>query len=580
MKKNIILLLALLSFFARVKANTFPADTAKIRLSAKVHGGNTVLSRDSIHLDIELKNLSAQSVKLPDIFSAIDANTYIAVTQDNGHVSLPIQVSFIDYSKAPVTKYIVIGKNATRKFSLNLSEVLNRKHIVLATTRYTVCLTYMNNKGDGIKGTFDAQPIAIIIKTPPPAPKPAKLTGTFTDTRDRQVYKWVKIGNQIWMAQNLNYKTPEHSYVYNNDEANRAKYGMYYDFQVLQDIAPKGWHVPSDAEWQQMEISAGLSADQASADGYRGDMAAALLPGGESGFNLLYAGWHKQGFFDALDQTAYFWTTTQSGAPVYGRMLKKGYNSIYRNRWGIAYGMSIRCVKDEPSPASGNAPKKDDVLPAEKQIPVKTQTVISNVVTFTTKKDTLSVKPFKPLTRSKNKIGFFVDARDGQRYSWVKIGKLVWMAENLNYHTRDGHSYYPDSDTTNANKYGMLYDFVTLKNVCPSGWHIPSNEEWNKLEISGGIPADQLKPTGWHGDDISDFIPGGTTGFDVLYTGERKGSRTIYLNERAYFWTTWDEDHSYIFRRIFMKDYNRIMVATQGTGFALSVRCVKDESVK
>jgi uncharacterized protein (TIGR02145 family) len=583
MKKNLALLwiMAMMGFTQTVVAHgRLWADTAKIQLIAKVHGGKTTITRDSIYIDLELKNLSAQSVKLPDIFGDIAAHTYIAVTQDIGRVPIPVQITFVDYRNMLGIKYLTVGKKASYKFKLNLSAVLNSRHITLSPVSYRLNFTYMNDNGTGIKGSFDAPPVNITATIPPPPPKQANPTGTFTDARDGQVYRWVKIGNQIWMAQNLNYKTAEHSYMYNNDETNRAKYGMYYDFGVLQDIAPKGWHVPNDAEWQQMEVAAGLSADQAALEGYRGDMAANLLPGGDSGFNLLYAGWHKQGFFDALDQTAYFWTTTQSGAPVYGRMFKKGYNAIYRNRWGIAYGMSIRCVKDDATARPGDTPEKALVPTILNHPATRTQSVVSNVVTFTAKPDTLPVKPFKPLTRSKNKTGFFIDERDGQRYSWVKIGKQVWMAQNLNYHTRDGHSYYPDADTTNANKYGMFYDYVTLKDICPKGWHIPSNEEWKQLEISGGIPADQLPPNGWHGDDISDFITGGATGFNVLYAGERKGSHTVYLNERAYFWTTWDEDHSYIFRRIFMKDHNRILAGTQGTAFALSVRCVKDEAVK
>lgn len=177
------------------------------------------------------------------------------------------------------------------------------------------------------------------VKTP--------LTGTFTDERDGQVYKWVKIGHQVWMAQNLNYKTPDGSFAYDDREENRAKYGLYYLFPSLIDACPKGWHVATDADWQELEKNIGVT--DAGGDGYRGDVAAALLPDGNTGFNLLYAGWYKQGRYDALGQTAYFWTATQSGAPVYARMFKRGYNAIYRGRWGIAYAMSVRCVKNTES---------------------------------------------------------------------------------------------------------------------------------------------------------------------------------------------------------------------------------------
>lgn len=171
-------------------------------------------------------------------------------------------------------------------------------------------------------------------------------TDTFTDERDGQVYKWVKIGDQIWMAQNLNYQLPSGSFYYNNDPANRAKYGLYYNFQVLGTIAPKGWHVPSDVEWQLLEATAGMRIENVQGMNYRSDIADAFLPGGETGLNVLYAGWHKQGYFDELGKAAYFWTSTQSGAPVYARMFKRSSSGVYRNRFGIAYAMSVRCVKN------------------------------------------------------------------------------------------------------------------------------------------------------------------------------------------------------------------------------------------
>jgi uncharacterized protein (TIGR02145 family) len=97
--------------------------------------------------------------------------------------------------------------------------------------------------------------------------------------------------------------------------------------------------------------------------------------------------------------------------------------------------------------------------------------------------------------------GAFTDPRDKKKYSTVKIGEQTWMAENLNYSAK-GKCY--DDKPANCTKYGRLYDWVTAmalpsscdnKNnkpcaekvkakhagICPKGWHIPSNEEWDKL---------------------------------------------------------------------------------------------------
>ncbi len=69
-------------------------------------------------------------------------------------------------------------------------------------------------------------------------------TGTFTDSRDNKAYKWVKIGSQIWMAQNLNYNIA-------GSGCNQCEtYGRLYTWDAANRACPSSWHLPSDSEWQ------------------------------------------------------------------------------------------------------------------------------------------------------------------------------------------------------------------------------------------------------------------------------------------------------------------------------------------
>ena len=179
------------------------------------------------------------------------------------------------------------------------------------------------------------------IDSPKVFAKPTEK-GVFKDKRDGQTYKWVKIGKQTWMAQNLNYMTHSGCWTDNNDPDYRKTYGLLYDFDQIKEACPKGWHVPTEDEWQDLAstISSGAQGT------YQGYDATCLIEGGDCGFNIRFGGLHCQGWISDLGKTAWYWTSTRIDNPIHIVIVDKYTGHIKRSLLGSAYACSLRCVKD------------------------------------------------------------------------------------------------------------------------------------------------------------------------------------------------------------------------------------------
>ena len=107
----------------------------------------------------------------------------------------------------------------------------------------------------GINGDFAAKMISLVtdaigLKTDVAV---GDGTGTFKDPRDGQVYKTCKIGNQVWLAENLRYDVGEGCRVYDNDYKYLDKFGYTYSLDALSKAIPEGWHLPTAEDVENME---------------------------------------------------------------------------------------------------------------------------------------------------------------------------------------------------------------------------------------------------------------------------------------------------------------------------------------
>jgi len=171
----------------------------------------------------------------------------------------------------------------------------------------------------------------------------------------------------------------------------------------------------------------------------------------------------------------------------------------------------------------------------------------------------------------------FTDIRDGKTYKTVKIGNQTWMAENLNYTTKSGSWCY--NKTANCTKYGRLYNWETAVKSCPSGWHLPSNSEWEVLEESvGGKEAGRKLKTksGWdnHGNGTDDY------GFSALPGGGGYSDGRFYNVGLSGYWWSASEDISSksAFNRQMKDFYDRdVYWQNSDKGKFYSVRCLRDD---
>jgi uncharacterized protein (TIGR02145 family) len=279
-------------------------------------------------------------------------------------------------------------------------EVTNLKNSLLYSLNYSLedIISYEIKSGDNI---------SVVNATPTTS---TTITGTIVSCVDvdNNHYRTVKIGDQIWMADNLKvthypdgtpipHLTNQSDWnalddnneaaaycVYNNNANNEIEtYGALYTWPAalggvgkysndvpsgIRGICPAGWHVPSDKEWMVLEKAIGMSDDDLYSSDYstRGAGLGPKLKSAELwhdlddgssgngtddyGFYGIPGGYRMyNGYFSNITYAGYWWTTTYVSYDdkySYYRKLSFRYDTIIRSNHNKTDGYSVRCVKD------------------------------------------------------------------------------------------------------------------------------------------------------------------------------------------------------------------------------------------
>ena len=432
---------------------------------------------------------------------------------------------------------------------------------------------------------------------------------TFVDERDGKVYKATVIGKQRWMAENLNFET-ERSSCYNDSAANCDMYGRLYPWADAVDsagvysksavgcgygvecsppshvrgICPENWHLPTQEEWKTLFDSVGNKVSR-------------LRTSTGFGFEALSAGYRMSDTtYYYLGSEVRFWSSGES-TPKLAYYVFFENDAPKINSVNKYYGFSIRCVQDDE---------------------------VSGLISSSSAESSSSGKAPWSYLNSKISYGEMTDVRDGQVYKTVEIGDQTWMAENLNYgilipkdqEMNDDmyiERYCFNDDTANCDLYGGLYQWAEANNlpyncrqtscmdtvdgvvqmyrrgICPEGWHLPSNAEFEMLiETLGGedVAGDMLKSVrGWnvHHEEIIGKNRN-SSGFTALPACKHQVSGTC--DDIGYCTVYWSmaedldvDEHSggiaYFMSLSYDSDYARVSSTMKNEAY--SVRCVKGD---
>ena len=200
---------------------------------------------------------------------------------------------------------------------------------------------------------------------------------------------------------------------------------------------------------------------------------------------------------------------------------------------------------------------------------------------------------------------------EGNMYKTVVIGSKVWMAENLKVTklndntdityapeavdwivlTGAGYCWYNNDPDFNKPTYGALYNWyaASTSNICPVGWHVPTDAEYNAMEVALGLPQSDVDIWGWRGTDHGSKMKStsgwnssengtNTSGFTAVPGGYRYYSDGTYQGQNTYeyFWTATQHDADRGWYRLLEGNKTNVYKASGDKRAGKAIRCIKD----
>jgi uncharacterized protein (TIGR02145 family) len=217
--------------------------------------------------------------------------------------------------------------------------------LLILSIYFFLAAAMQKNAEAKLKAKEVAEKVAEETKIKEEEEKLSKGLATLNDSRDGKKYKIVKIGQQIWMAENLNY-IASGSKCYENQESNCQQYGRLYNWNTAMKACPKGWHLPNDKEWKSLVYFASdkIAGKKLKAkNGWNGngngtdDYGFSALPGGVG---------RSDGSFVNVGDSGGWWSSSEDDSDrTYFRGVHYSNEKLGYGSSGKDYLRSIRCLQ-------------------------------------------------------------------------------------------------------------------------------------------------------------------------------------------------------------------------------------------